>query len=52
MWDVVWCKVDAIESIGNVQFDDVDWAVCWVGKKDMPEDAIECVPKLHGFHRS
>lgn len=42
-------NIYSVETIGDVNLQQVDGALGRVGKAELPKDSVQGVPKLHGF---
>ena len=44
------CQIDAVETIGEIDLEQVDAAFGGIGKEDAAKEAIKCPAELHGVH--
>jgi hypothetical protein len=50
-WDVGSGEVDPIKTVAEIRFREPDGAKGGVRKEDFAQDAIQCMPELHGIER-
>ena len=49
---VINIESDAVESITDIDLDELNWAKCGISEQDLSKNAIERVAKLHGVQCS
>jgi hypothetical protein len=49
LWHIAGRHVDTVETVSDVDLQEVDGTIIRVGESDLPEDTVESMAKLHGF---